>query len=942
MRDALALLDPTGHDYRVRIGMAIHSEFPGEDGFALFDEWCQRGDSYSAAEVRDSWRSFKPGRITIATLWHEAKRRGFKRKRSDGPAPTPADRAREKREREQARAIEEAKRRKRADAAAREAVRRWGDASEQGDSPYLARKGVRGHGVRYLPDGTLLVPMRNAAGELVCVQSIAPSKPTAEEEARGKSDKRYLPGGRKAGSWHLLGELAGAAVVIVCEGYATAASVHEATGRPVAVAFDTGNLRPVALALQASAPTARLLIAGDDDKATEGRTGKNPGRVSALAAARAVRGAAVFPQGLADGAKDWNDLHQAAGLAAVREQIERAAQSLAGVAIDTAEASVLPEPDKRSSGPPGEPAGPADRFTIDDAGVWYADPAGDGAMKHVCGPLHAVALARDQRDNRAALLLRFDTRFRAGRQWLMPLAMLAGDGAGYRAGLLARGFVCPTDAKRRAWLTEYLRSRTPDELVRHVSRVGWVGRCYVLPEETLGTPAGDRVIFHSEAGIEANFSTRGTLDLWKANLARLCVGNSRLAFAVSVAFAGPLLAWAPGTSGGGWHYVGDTSTGKTTGLLVAASVWGKGTENDPESFMQKWLATKAGLEFQGEQHNDCTLILDELGQIEPNEAGASAYMLADGQGKARSKHGDGLRPKPTWRLLFLSSGELTLAQHMESAGKRMKGGQEVRLIPLPAEVAPGSTLETVHEFDTGHELSIWVRAQAARHYGWAGREWLLWLTSRTEDLAMRVREGMERFESRYVRDEMAGQVKRGARRFALAAAAGELATEAGLTGWPQGEAITAAGAMFNAWIATRPGGIGTSEAALILRDLRQWFGMFGEMNFKRWGVTDSDHAPATPMMSGWRREVMGDERNAAGELVSVPVGRVWYVLAEQFRSVVCKGHSPKLCLDVLKARGWIELAPDGRALHNARPPGHTKAGVSVYRIKSDLLGDFDE
>jgi putative DNA primase/helicase len=413
---------------------------------------------------------------------------------------------------------------------------------------------------------------------------------------------------------------------------------------------------------------------------------------------------------------------------------------------------------------------------------------------------------------------------------------------------------------RRRWLTEYLQSRRPAELVRHVPRVGWHGRCYVLPDETLGEPAGDPVIFHSEAGTEVNFAQRGTLLKWQANIARLCVGNSRMAFAVSTAFAGPLLPWSPIKGGGGLHYVGNTSTGKTTGLLAAASVWGKGTENDPGSYMQKWRATSNGLEYQAEQHNDCTLILDELGNIEAQEAGSAAYMLADGMGKTRGKAQGGLRHKPTWRLLFLSSGELSLAHHMEAAGKKMKGGQEVRLIPIPAEVQPGTCLETAHEFETGHELSEWVKGQAAKCYGTAGRAWLLWLVDNLRELPALIRERMAEFDRLYVRDDMAGQVRRGARRFALVAAAGEIASrEAKLTGWHEGEAMRSAGALFNAWIATRPGGIGASEEATMLRDMRMHFLTCGEMNYPRSGSYPAAGSPCGGLggpMAGAMRSLM--------------------------------------------------------------------------------------
>jgi len=83
--------------------------------------------------------------------------------------------------------------------------------------------------------------MRDAAGELQNVQRIAPEKPTPAQVKAGKAEKRYLPGGRKSGLWHLIGQLEGALVLLLAEGYATGATLHEATGRPVAVAFDASN-----------------------------------------------------------------------------------------------------------------------------------------------------------------------------------------------------------------------------------------------------------------------------------------------------------------------------------------------------------------------------------------------------------------------------------------------------------------------------------------------------------------------------------------------------------------------------------------------------------------------------------------------------------------------------------------------------------------------------
>lgn len=961
VRAALECIPPdVAHDERVRLAFAVFDGL-GDAGAELWLEWASRRSKPNAVEDRSTWKSArKPGPVKVATLFGLAKDHGFRFNAVQASAhrPTSAELTAQAEARREAAEREEGQRAERQRLAAAEAARLWDSASESGASPYLQRKSVQAHGLRFLPDGSCLVPMFDSAGELLNVQTIRPERP-----ADGAPEKLFVKGARKSGTFHVLGEPEAAAWLLVAEGYATAASCHEATGRPVAVAFDAGNLAHVARALRGRWPAARLLFAGDDDAATAQRTGKNPGRDKATAAARLVRGVAVFPAFLdseRDGCTDFNDLHQCAGLEAVRSTIEEAiAQAEAGAgraARDArrtrsgkgADATEKTPPAGRQAGDGADSASSSagdeggsrrDAFDVDADGLWFDDR--DGRRK-VCDPLHVPALARDMADNRAALVLEFDAIYRPGRRWLLPLAWLAGEPRQWLAELYAMGFPPIADAKRRSLLAMYLQSRRPGELVRHTPRVGWHGRRYVLPEETLGDSPGERILFHSESGVEANFRQRGALEQWQADLAALCVGNSRLCFAVCVAFAGPLIAWVPGVTGGGFHYFGATSAGKTTGLLLAGSVWGKGSENDPESYLQRWRATSSGLEYVAEQHNDCTLILDELGTIDPTEAGAAAYMLADGMGKARAKAAGGLRAKPSWRLFFLSSGELTLAQHMETAGQRMKGGQEVRLIPLPAEVAPGSTLEHCHRFDTGHELSEWVKRRAATCHGTAGRAWLLWLTEHTHDLPARIAEHMDAFAARYVRDEASGQVKRGGRRFALAAAAGEIATAEGLTGWPKGEAMKAAGTMYQAWVASRPGGIGDSEEATILRDLRQWFGTYGQMNFARWGVVDADHKINTPMMCGWRREIMGDERNSKGELVHVQVGITWYVLAEPFRLTVSKGHNHRRVLDVLKAHKLIELEPSGRALHRARPPGHTRDGADVYRITSRILSGAEE
>lgn len=230
----------------------------------------------------------------------------------------------------------EALRRADAERAAAKAASAWKRCTEQGDCEYLQRKGVLGHGVRFSPSGAMVVPMLDVAGKVHGLQIIrgrAPRKApgTAVQGARKPLEKEFWPKGLiKKGHFHLLGMASGAPVVLVAEGYATAASLFEATGLPVAVAFDAGNLAPVAAVLHVRYKTARLLICADDDKFSDG----NPGVTCASAAAMEVGGAFVVPafadelarQAAFDtkGAKltDFNDLHALEGLHVVRVQIE--------------------------------------------------------------------------------------------------------------------------------------------------------------------------------------------------------------------------------------------------------------------------------------------------------------------------------------------------------------------------------------------------------------------------------------------------------------------------------------------------------------------------------------------------------------------------------------------------------------------------------------------
>lgn len=184
----------------------------------------------------------------------------------------------------------------------------WKKATEASENhPYLIRKGVKPHGIRQFK-GALMVPVRNAEGAIESIQFIS-----------GKSDKRFLKDGHIQGNHH---EISGNDQRILCEGYATGASIHEATGATVIIAFNAGNLEAVAEKVKAD------VIASDHDQWTTKPDGTpwNPGREKALSLGWKFNLKVAIPQftDVENRPTDFNDLHQLAGIETVRKQISAA------------------------------------------------------------------------------------------------------------------------------------------------------------------------------------------------------------------------------------------------------------------------------------------------------------------------------------------------------------------------------------------------------------------------------------------------------------------------------------------------------------------------------------------------------------------------------------------------------------------------------------------
>ena len=212
--------------------------------------------------------------------------------------------------------------------------------------------------------------------------------------------------------------------------------------------------------------------------------------------------------------------------------------------------------------------------------------------------------------------------------------------------------------------------------------------------------------------MDESINQKGTLDEWKENIAKYCVGNSRLVFSVCLGFASLLLKICDVDSCG-FNIVGKSSIGKTTCLKVAASIFGN------PKYINVWRSTDNALETLAFKRNDMLLILDEIGLSDSNKIGDISYMFSSGQGKHRLDKNCNQRRLREWRILLLSTGEIDLATHMAAAKKTVKAGQEVRLLDIPAKPQAADNertygvFENIHGFKSGGHFSKYLASAAA-------------------------------------------------------------------------------------------------------------------------------------------------------------------------------------------------------------------------------------
>lgn len=331
VRNALTYLDPNDRETWWKVGAALKSEFD-EGGRSLWEDWSRSYPKWNERESNAQWKSFKYGHIHIGTLFHMAKANGFTFSQNYR-APSAEEIAHREAAWAVKREVQDAWDKVSRDHAARTANIVWENANTRpadAGFPYLRDKGIADPAVlanarinRFKDEDRLVIPMYDRPNHIVNRQAI---------DANG--GKFFLPGGEVGGAY---GKIAApnsdwTGGVYLAEGFATAASIHMATGKPVVIAFNAGNLPKVAAKMAAMLPkNAPVYIAADNDASQTGIK-----KAAEAAQVLGNRARVVMPEFGADDIvrfqakhgqdalpSDFNDLHELRGLDAVQSALNR-------------------------------------------------------------------------------------------------------------------------------------------------------------------------------------------------------------------------------------------------------------------------------------------------------------------------------------------------------------------------------------------------------------------------------------------------------------------------------------------------------------------------------------------------------------------------------------------------------------------------------------------
>jgi phage/plasmid primase-like uncharacterized protein len=587
-------------------------------------------------------------------------------------------------------------------ATAVKAQRLWDCSQIATTHPYLTRKDIQPHGARTLKK-LLIVPVMGATGDITSLQIFSED-----------GERRFLRDGRVAGGFYVLGDAQSAPVFLVAEGFATAASLHEATELPVVVAFSAGNLASVTEIWRQKRPDARIIIAADDDWKTE-KPVKNPGVTKAKLAADSFAAAIAIPDFTAASERrnsdtDFNDLARLLGQAAVRRQIEAVTIEIIASKLRVAGA-----------------------YEATESGLFCTMETRDGGAKRVrlanfCAWIVAERIEDDGVEKRISLDIEAKIHGRTAHFSIpasgfsplgWPVEHIGAD-AVIEPGIGAR------DRARAGF--QYLSGRVPRHHI--YSHTGWRkldghGWCFLHTDGALGAsgPVSAANVNMPPALSGYSLPAPGTPEqvakAVRAALALLDIAPDR----VTVPILGAVYRSVIGGADFSLHLSGFTGSGKSE--LAALAQQHFGLKMHAKRLPGAWSSTANQLEGLAFLAKDAVFVVDDFVPQGTTMDRARLNQTADrvlrgvGNASGRGRAGPDGKPRPAKppRALVISTGE------------EIPGGQSLRARLLVIEVAKNDIgkgdLRTLTPHQTAAEEGLYAGATAA---------FIQWLAPRLDEI----------------------------------------------------------------------------------------------------------------------------------------------------------------------------------------------------------------
>ncbi len=447
-----------------------------------------------------------------------------------------------------------------------------------------------------------------------------------------------------------------------------------------------------------------------------------------------------------------------------------------------------------------------------------------------------------------------------------------------------------------------------------VDRTGWHGSIFATSRWTAGQ-SDEQHYFVGQLSTSPLLQENSSLQDWQTQVGKLCEGNPLAMFSIGVALAAPLLKHA-GLENGAFHLVGNSSTGKTTLLQVAASVCGAPT------FVRSWVATANGLAAVAAEHNDIALMLDEIGLARPEDVDISVYHIMNGASKLRANITGDLAAQTHWRTLALSTGEIWLSEVFQQMGKPVRAGQENRLVEIPTFGRFGA-FDELHGFASSQELVDALKSRTKHYHGTLFRHWLERLTEDADDLPDYIQREITRLTDQWKTSHMASQVVRVIRRFALITAALCLACRNYLLPWTEAESVRAVHQVVGAWLRSR-GHLFNSEEYRLLARLRD---AVYTWHYRLTDIERGDYG----RRAGFRRDVDGE--------------RQWLIPKNTFLSELGLSSRYMREVETLIQKGFLETNEQSRGTMKVKLRDRSERFFALWpdRIKAywDSLPDGD-